>query len=123
MASAKILIVDDEVEFCRLLKDFFSGEGFLVESANDAEEGLRKAMAWEPDVVLLDIRMPKKGGVYFLENIKGLDNTRVIVVSAVYNHGTPEICKGLGVADYITKPVDLMTLLAKVKSTLRIGLQ
>jgi DNA-binding response OmpR family regulator len=116
----KILIVDDEVEFCRTLEDFFSCENFQVESANDGEEGLIKARTWEPDLIILDILMPKKGGIYFLENFDRARETPIIVVSAIYNHGTPEKCEDLGVADYITKPVDLMNLLYQVEKLLKV---
>jgi DNA-binding response OmpR family regulator len=78
--SHKILVIDDEVEFCRILVDFLTCEGFQVESANDGEEGLLKAEKSVPDLVLLDIRMPKKGGIYFLENFSRISETPVIAV-------------------------------------------
>lgn len=91
-------------------------EGFDAEFVHDGAEGIRKALKWQPDVVLLDIRMPGKDGFYFLENFNQSNGMKVIAISALCNDVTLEKCRELGVADYITKPINLVDLRNKIQN-------
>ncbi|MEK9628218.1 MAG: response regulator [Nitrospinota bacterium] len=119
MKPKKVLLVDDEVEFCKLLKDFLECEGYLVDVAHDAEEGLAKAIQFEPELVLLDIRMPNKDGFYFMDNIKGLNAVQIIIITAIQDSSIMERCSQLGIRHFIFKPIDLMETKAIIEDTLR----
>ena len=121
MSLGKVLLIDDEKEYCQILEKFFTLEGFQVECAHDGEGGVLKAIDWEPEVVVLDIRMPKKGGMYFLENFIRPTKTRIIVVSALQDQDILEKCVELGADDYISKPIDVMELKAKIEDSLKLS--
>lgn len=69
----KILVVEDEAAYRRVLMDKFSKEGFLVVEAADGEDALNKATAERPDLITLDINMPKLDGISFLQQIRAMD--------------------------------------------------
>jgi two-component system response regulator AtoC len=105
MASKRILIVDDEESFRHMLSVILIKEGYEVETAPDAEEGLRKATASPFDHILCDIRMPGMDGLAFLREIKKTDMEATIIVMSAY--GTADIAieaMKLGAYDYISKP-------------------
>ena len=58
----EILIIDDELEYCSLMKEYFSGEGYSVEASYNGIEGLEKVKSFNPDVILLDKKMPEMSG-------------------------------------------------------------
>lgn len=66
----KILIVEDEAPLCQILVDAFTAEGFSVQRAGDGEEGLSRAISWQPDIILLDIVMPKMDGMTMLHKLR-----------------------------------------------------
>ena len=111
MMLKKVLIVDDEPDYCIALRDFLRSRGFEVVIALSGEEALPAYMQRKPDVVLLDIRMPDMDGLETLRKLKVLDQrANVIIVTAI---GDDEIIMGAmaeGALDYIIKPVDLYYL-------------
>jgi DNA-binding response OmpR family regulator len=112
----KILVMDDEKEAVDMLITFLSSRGYTAISASDGVEGLKKLDEEHPDVVLCDIRMPKKDGFQFLTELRQTRKwTPVIIVSAVTEPA--EILKGYNLeADYyITKPLNLEDVLKAVK--------
>lgn len=119
MNKKKILLVDDEVEFCQILKKFFIQENFKVECSHDGESAFNKTLEFQPDLVLLDIRMPNADGLYFLEKIKRLHSIRIIAVTAIQDSTTMNTCRKLGVSEFMSKPVDLMDLRSKVEKILQ----
>ncbi len=116
---SKILIVDDEVEVCEALKEFFEEQQFNVETANDGEEALVKVDEFKPHCILLDIKMPYLTGIEALGMIE-LKNpeVEVIMVTAVANMKIAEECMRKGAFGFVTKPVDLDYLLKEVKGAL-----
>jgi len=119
-----ILVIDDDEEICGFLKDLLTAEGYTVITASDPEEGSKKVEELRPDLVLLDLKMPKMDGVEVLRQIKKLDETIAVIIMTGY--GTMESATAamrLGAFDYITKPFDLAHLKALVKEALahRIG--
>lgn len=112
----KLLVIDDETEILNLLNDFFSSRGYEVSTAMDGDEGLQKFDAVSPDVILCDIKMPKKDGFQFLKELRSMRKwVPVIIVSALTE--PVNILKGYEFeADYyITKPINLPDALKAVQ--------
>jgi len=116
---SKILIVDDEVEVCEALKEFFIDCQFKVETANDGEDALQKVDAFEPHCILLDIKMPYLNGIEALGMIKLRNkDVEIIMVTAVADIKIAEDCMRKGAFGFVPKPVDLDYLLKEVNSAL-----
>lgn len=118
----KVLIVDDEAEARSALGEFLAGQGYAIREAVDGEEALAKAFTEKPDVLLLDLRLPKLDGYQVCQTLKGNPITSgipIIMVTAL--NSTPQKVKGIeyGADDYVTKPFDLEELFARIKMVLR----
>lgn len=92
-ASTKILIVEDEGPLSDLLKDRFEDEGFKVTVANDGEKGLAMALSEKPDLILLDIIMPKINGLSMLKQLRASDSGKTVPVMVLTNLSDPESVK------------------------------
>ncbi len=114
----KLLIIDDEKEYCSLLKDFFSEEGFSVEVAYEGVGGLSKVEVFQPDVILLDKKMPLMSGIECLKKIKNITSSPVIIVSGSLDETGEDGCINLGAYGFISKPIDLDEVLEEVNSAL-----
>lgn len=105
--NKKILIVDDEVLIVKAFKDYFEREGYEIETAFDGEEGIAKAKEFNPDLILLDIIMPKLDGISALKELKKNPDTKKIPVIMLTN--LPDIRENIdktfkaGSADYLIK--------------------
>ena len=122
--SKKILIVDDEPNIVISLEFLMKKEGFAVAVAVDGDDALAKAASFEPDLILLDVMMPKKSGFEVCEALRA-DPSRAglqIVMLTTKGRDT-EVAKGLAIgADaYVTKPFSTKDLVAKVKSMLGVA--
>jgi CheY-like chemotaxis protein len=114
---AKLLIVDDEPENIELLTRRLTRRGFAVIGATSAEEGIAKAEAERPDVILMDIKMPVVDGFEATRRLKAQPETRPIPVIALTAHAMQEDrdqAVAAGADEYETKPLDLDRLLAKI---------
>ncbi len=101
----KILVVDDEPDFCEALREFLADKGFSVMEANSCEEALEAYSQERPDVVLLDVIMPGKDGRETLQELKAFDpEASVIMVTAVHEEDLALEAMADGAFDYITKP-------------------
>jgi CheY-like chemotaxis protein len=102
----KILIVDDEEILRRIYSDRLNFEGFVVDNAADGEEALQKMVSFQPNLVLLDILMPKLNGIQVLEQMNtnpALKTIPVIVLSNVANDENIKKALALGARDYLLK--------------------
>jgi DNA-binding response OmpR family regulator len=113
-SKIKILVIEDEHSLVELLTSKLRKEGYDVQFAYDGEEGLTKAVDWEPDLILLDIIMPKKDGYEVLEALH--DRKITVPVIIISNSGQPveiEKTKKLGAVDHLIKtefsPIDVLT--------------
>jgi CheY-like chemotaxis protein len=102
----KLLIVEDDQLMCRVYSAWFKLKGYEVETAHDGEEGLDKVTSFQPDLILLDVMMPKKNGFEVLDKLKSDPTTRAIPVIMLTNlSGEKEMNSALarGAARYIVK--------------------
>lgn len=104
----KILVVDDEIEVCKALKEFLSIKGYETFTAQSGKEALSIVAAENPHIVLLDIIMPGMSGIETLEAIKKTaPATGVVMITAVTDEALGNQALKIGADDFITKPVDL----------------
>jgi DNA-binding response OmpR family regulator len=104
---SKILVVDDEVKACKLLKRFLELKGYEVIVSNEGEDAIEKAKNEKPDAILLDIRMPGMEGTEVLKRIREFDkDVGIIMVTAVKEEATGKGALEAGADEYITKPID-----------------
>ncbi|WP_214079441.1 MULTISPECIES: response regulator transcription factor [unclassified Mesotoga] len=116
----KVLVVEDERDLGRLLKEFLEREGFVVETAADGEEGLYMATSGPFDVIVLDILLPKLNGWQVLEGIRS-SGSKIPVLMLTALDGIEDKVKGfyLGADDYLSKPFDIRELVVRIQSLLR----
>ena len=119
MANEKILVVDDDTNICELLRRYLTKEGYQVTTANDGEEGLEKFNQLKPDMVLLDVMMPKMDGLEVCRRIRKLGNTPVMMLTAKGETFDKVLGLELGADDYMVKPFDTKEVVARIKAVLR----
>lgn len=119
MHNKKVLIIDDDVNLCQIVKFTFARAGATVFTALDGREGLRHFYDHRPDLVILDIRMPDMNGWETCRQIRLLSNVPVIMLTTL--NRDEEITKGLdyGADDFVTKPFSREVLMARSRAVLR----
>ncbi len=121
--TGRILIADDNQQNRELLEAFLADGAFEIEMAADGEETLQKVRDTDPDLVLLDIMMPKLSGYEVCQRIKQDEQTGkipVLMVTALKEMGDIEKAVAAGADDFLTKPVNRLELLTRVRSLLRV---
>ena len=119
MTDTKILVVDDDPNISELLKVYFENEGYDVKNASDGVEGLSFFKIFEPDLVLLDIMLPKKDGWQVCREIREMSSKPVIMITAKGEVFDKVLGLELGADDFVVKPFDMKELSARVKAVLR----
>jgi DNA-binding response OmpR family regulator len=117
----KILVVDDEPDVASLLTLLLKSQGYNVVSAGDGQEALEKARSEQPDLILLDVMLPKMDGYKVARMLKFDENFSsipIIMLTAKVQEKDKQIGMEMGADDYVTKPFDTAALLAKVKAVL-----
>lgn len=115
---SRILIIEDEVDIANLEKDYLELSGFTVEIATRGDEGLRKALDEDFDLVILDIMLPEVDGFEICRQLREEKNTPIIMVSAKKDDLDKIHGLGIGADDYMTKPFSPSELVARVKAHL-----
>lgn len=115
----KILVIDDEKAIADIIKFNLEKEGYKVETASDGEEGVQAVNKFIPDLVILDVMMPKKDGFQVLKEIRIAYKFPVIMLTAKEEEVDKVLGLELGADDYITKPFSMRELIARVKANLR----
>lgn len=122
MAKNKILIIDDEEDFSYFVKlNLEKTKEFEVLTASNAEEGIRIAKSARPELILLDIVMPKMGGddvAYYLENDKTTKDIPILFLTALVKKNEEEGGGEIGGRRYIAKPVTVSELISRIKMAL-----
>ena len=117
--DTKILVVDDDINICELLSVYLRNEGYEVKTANDGQEGINYFKMYDPDLVLLDIMLPKKDGWEVCRQIRKISSKPVIMITAKGEVFDKVLGLELGADDFIVKPFDMKELSARVKAVLR----
>ena len=119
MLDTKVLVVDDDLNISELLRLYFENEGYQVKTANDGAEGVNAFKMFEPDLVLLDVMMPKKDGWQVLREIREMSSKPVIMITAKGEVFDKVLGLELGADDFVVKPFDMKELSARAKAVLR----
>ena len=115
----KILVVDDDLNICELLKLYLENEGYTVFTANDGQEAVNTFQAKSPDLVLLDIMLPKMDGWQVCREIRKTSSAPIIMLTAKGETFDKVLGLELGADDYVVKPFDAKEVMARVKAVLR----
>jgi DNA-binding response OmpR family regulator len=116
----KVLIVEDDDSMMAALRDGFEYEGYAVAQARDGAEGLRQATQSPPDVIILDVMLPKMSGLDVCRDIrKAGNNVPIIMLTARGQEIDKVLGLKLGADDYVTKPFGFLELMARVEAVLR----
>ena len=120
---SKVLIADDNQRNCELLEAYLADEPYEVAVAYDGQQALERVFAWQPDLILLDIMMPKLSGYEVCHQLKQDGTTSsipVLMVTALNERGDIEKAVEAGCDDFLTKPVNSLELKTRVRSLLRV---
>ncbi|MCK9245977.1 MAG: response regulator transcription factor [Anaerolineaceae bacterium] len=117
--SETILVVDDQTNVRKLLRDYLGSQGYRVVTANDGQSALFTARYEHPDLVLLDVMMPGMDGYQFLSAFRKESQTPVIIITAKEEETDAVLGLELGADDYVIKPFRMRELLARVRAALR----
>ena len=119
-AAAKILVVEDEPNMVAGLRDNFEFEGYQVITARDGVEGLQRALDESPDLVVLDVMMPRMSGLEVCKQLRAKRGSIPIIMLTARGQEVDKVVGlELGADDYVTKPFSIRELLARVKAVLR----
>jgi two-component system KDP operon response regulator KdpE len=116
----KILVVDDDPVFVRLVKGVLSQKGYDVLTAGDGQEALQSLFAHKPDLVLLDVQMPRMDGWQTCSRIREVSDTPVVMLTGMQTTEA-DVVRGLdyGADDYLIKPIGNRELVARVRAIMR----
>ncbi|MGI6486442.1 MAG: response regulator transcription factor [Thermoanaerobacterales bacterium] len=117
--ETKILVVDDEKPIVDILKYNLAKEGYSVFTAYDGDEAVKRALSEEPDLILLDIMLPKQDGFSVCKKVREKLTCPIIMLTAKGEEVDKVLGLELGADDYITKPFSMRELIARVKANLR----
>ncbi|MEM6428816.1 MAG: response regulator transcription factor [Deinococcota bacterium] len=117
--GALILIVEDERDLASSLELYLKNSNYRTERAHDGEEALTLFRAARPDLILLDVMMPKKDGFEVLKTIRAESTTPVIMLTAKVEEIDKLLGLGLGADDYLVKPYSLREVVARIQAVLR----
>ena len=115
----RILVVEDEMQIARLVRDYLEHAGFEVVVAGDGETGLASARGSKPDLVILDLRLPGRDGLDVAREIRGRSNVPIVMLTARGEESDRIVGLELGADDYVVKPFSPKELVARVRTVLR----
>jgi two-component system phosphate regulon response regulator OmpR len=119
--ETKLLIVDDDEKLCKLLKEYLEGYGFKILMLSDGLFVTKTIQKEYPDLIILDIMLPKKDGLDVLKEIRSESSVPVIMLTAKGEDADRIVGLELGADDYLPKPFNPRELLARIKAVLRRG--
>jgi DNA-binding response OmpR family regulator len=120
--APRVLIADDNPQGVELLEAYLTGTDLETQVAYDGEETLRKVREWHPDLILLDVMMPKISGFEVCKRLKSSPDTAdivVLMVTALDQHSDVDRGVAAGTDDFLTKPINKTELLLRIKAALK----
>lgn len=121
--SSRILIVDDNQQNCELLDAYLADEGYQIEMVYDGQQTLDAVARQQPDLILLDIMMPRLSGYEVCHRLKSSEQTRgisILMITALAEMSDIEKGIDAGADDFLTKPINKLELITRVRSLLRV---
>ena len=115
----RILIVDDDLDLCELLSKYLRGEGLEVETANDGNLGVERALSGDYALVVLDVMLPGLNGFEALSRIRGKSSLPVLMLTARGDDVDRIVGLEMGADDYLQKPFNPRELIARIRAILR----
>ena len=115
----RILIIDDDAELCALVARFLTAEGFEIDRAANAHEGIKRALGGSYALIMLDVMMPDLNGFDVLRQIRAQSRTPVLMLTARGDTHDRVLGLELGADDYLPKPYDPSELAARIRAILR----
>lgn len=122
-APSRVLIADDNLQNCELLEVYLADEDYEIAQAHDGEQTVARVREFAPDLILLDIMMPKLSGYEVAKALKSDPETSdipILMVTALNEMGDIEKAVAAGADDFLSKPVNRLELITRVKSLLRV---
>ncbi len=119
MSDIKVLIVDDDENICELISLYLKKEGYITVCANDGEEALSKFKTSQPDLIILDVMLPKIDGIRVCREIRASSNVPIIMLTAKGETFDKVLGLEMGADDYLVKPFEAKELVARIKAVLR----
>jgi len=121
LKNIKVLIVDDDEIFRSLMQHGIEHEGYITDTAADGEEALEKVTSFVPDIMLLDVNMPKKTGFEVLKELKQKQENKNVHVILCTGDSATDIDEGfnLGADDCIYKPFDIPVVISRIEKVLK----
>ncbi len=119
---ARVLVVDDEADLVRILQFGLQAIGYQVETASDGQEALKKAREIKPDIILLDLMLPKLDGYKVCRLLKfdeRYKNIPIIILSARTQEGDQLLAMEMGANRFVTKPYDFAEVLSHIETLLK----
>jgi DNA-binding response OmpR family regulator len=117
--AEKILVVDDDTNICELLRLYLEKDGYEVTIANDGADAVKKYKEIDPDLMLLDIMLPKLDGWQVCREVRKFSEKPIIMLTAKGETFDKVLGLELGADDYVTKPFDTKEIIARIKAVLR----
>jgi len=115
----RILIIDDDEELCELVAEYLTVEGFETEAVYDGENGLRRALSNEFDLITLDVMLPRKNGFDVLRELRQTSKIPVLMLTARGDDMERIVGLEIGADDYLPKPFNPRELVARLRAILR----
>lgn len=115
----QMIVVDDEIDICETLADYFELQGFEVKIAHNGQQLKQLLIEFSPHIVLLDLNMPGEDGLTLTRYLRAQTRAGIIMVTAASDQVDMVVGLEMGADDYVGKPFDLRALLARVRSVLR----
>jgi CheY-like chemotaxis protein len=118
----RVLIADDNIQGLELLEAYLADSDYLLEKAVDGEETLQKVKRWRPDLILLDVMMPKISGFEVCKRLRADPQTRdiaILMITALDQPSDVERAVEAGTDDFLTKPINKTELLLRIRSILK----
>ena len=119
MSTGKIMIVDDDLNICELLRLYIEKEGFSVVTVNDGETAVKTFEKEKPDLILLDIMLPKLDGWHVCREIRKTSQCPIIMLTAKGEVFDKVLGLELGADDYMVKPFEAKEVIARIRAVLR----